>query len=116
MGRGADSRSIGRLRRLFVLVAAVVLVDTMFYAALTPLLPDYRDTLGLTKSAAGILSAAYAAGTLAASLPGGWLAARFGVKPTLLAGLTLLTLSSLAFAFADEYGVLVAAQLRTQLL
>ena len=98
------------MRRLFLLVAAVVLVDTMFYAAITPLLPAYRETLGLTKSAAGVLSAAYAAGTLAASLPGGWLAARVGVKPTLLAGLTLMAISSLAFALADDYGVLVTAR------
>jgi MFS family permease len=98
------------LRRLFLLVAAVVLVDTMFFSALTPLLPSYRDTLGLTKSAAGVLSAAYAAGTLSASLPGGWLAARVGVKPTLLAGLGLLAWSSLAFAFADSYPVLVTAR------
>ncbi len=98
------------MRRLFLLVAAVVLVDTMFYAAITPLLPAYREALDLTKSAAGVLSASYAAGTLAASLPGGWLTARVGVKPTLLAGLTLLALSSLAFAFADDYGVLVTAR------
>jgi MFS family permease len=98
------------LRRLFLLVAAVVLVDTMFFSAITPLLPAYRDALGLTKSAAGLLSAAYAAGTLSASLPGGWLAARVGVKPTLLAGLGLLACSSLAFAFADTYPVLVAAR------
>ncbi len=82
----------------------------MFYAAITPLLPAYRESLDLTKSAAGILSASYAGGTLAASLPGGWLAARVGVKATLLAGLTLLAISSLAFALADDYDVLVTAR------
>jgi MFS family permease len=70
------------MRRLFPLVAAVVLVDTMFYAAITPLLPHYVDELGLSKSAAGILTACYAAGTLIGSLPGGWLATRLGaVRP-----------------------------------
>ena len=52
------------MRRLFLLVGAVILVDTMFYAAITPLLPTYRDELGLSKTAAGVLSASYAAGTL----------------------------------------------------
>ena len=66
---GADYR--GRMRRLFPLVAAVILVDTMFYAAITPLLPEYADDLGLSKTAAGILSASYAAGTLLAALPSG---------------------------------------------
>ena len=63
--------TVGRMRRLFPLVAAVILVDTMFYAAITPLLPEYADDLGLSKAAAGILSASYAAGTLLAALPVG---------------------------------------------
>jgi predicted MFS family arabinose efflux permease len=83
-------RSIASVRRLFLLVAAVVLVDTSFYAAISPLLPEYADKLDLSKTAAGVLTASYAAGTLVGSLPGGWLAARAGVKPTLLLGLALL--------------------------
>ena len=75
------------MRRLFLLVAAVVLVDTMFFAAVAPLLPHYSDELGLSKSAAGVLAAAYPAGTLVGALPAGWLAARWGVKPTVLLGL-----------------------------
>jgi MFS family permease len=98
------------MRRLFALVAAVVLVDTMFYAAIAPLLPEYSSDLGLSKSAAGILSAAYPAGTLIGSLPSGWLAARIGVKRTLLVGLGLLGSSSLAFAFGDSVVVLDTAR------
>lgn len=89
------------MRRLFALVATVLLVDTMFLAALVPLLPGYVDDLGISKAAAGVLSAAYPAGTLLFSLPAGWIAARIGVRPTMLAGLGLLGASSLAFAFAD---------------
>ena len=98
------------MRRLFWLVAAVVLVDTMFFAAVAPLLPQYADDFGLSKTGAGVLSAAYPAGTFAGAVPAGWLAARWGVKPTLLLGLALLGLSSLAFAFADSIVVLDAAR------
>jgi MFS family permease len=98
------------MRRLFALVAAVVLVDTMFYAAIAPLLPQYSDDLDLSKTAAGILSAAYPAGTLLGSLPSGWLAARIGVRRTMLVGLTLLAGSSLAFAFGDTVAILDAAR------
>jgi MFS family permease len=98
------------MRRLFALVATVVLVDTMFYAAIAPLLPAYADDLDLSKTAAGVLSAAYPAGTLIGSLPSGWLAARIGVKRTLLVGLTLLGSSSLAFAFGDSVAVLDTAR------
>ena len=38
------------MRRLFWLVAAVVLVDTMFFAAVAPLLPQYADDFGLSKT------------------------------------------------------------------
>jgi len=98
------------MRRLFWLVAAVVLVDTMFFAAVAPLLPHYSDDFDLSKTGAGILTAAYPAGTLLGALPSGWLATRWGVKPTLLLGLALLGLASLGFAFAHTIVVLDTAR------
>jgi len=98
------------VRRLFLLVAAVVLVDTMFYSAITPLLPSYRDELGLSKTAAGVLSASYAAGTLLGSLPVGALIARFGAKRILLAGLALMSSTSLGFGFAQDIVLLDASR------
>ena len=59
------------MRRLLFLVGAVVLVDTMFYAALTPLLPHYAEELGLSKAGAGILAGSYAFGALVGGNPGG---------------------------------------------
>ena len=44
--------------RSLLLVSAVVLVDTVFFTALTPLLPHYVSTLGLSKTEAGVLVAA----------------------------------------------------------
>lgn len=98
------------MRRLFALVATVLLVDTMFLAALVPLLPTYVDDLGISKTAAGVLSAAYPAGTLLASLPSGWIAARIGVRPTMVVGLGVLGLSSVAFAFGETIVVLDCAR------
>ncbi len=98
------------MRRLFLLVSAVVFVDTMFFAAVAPLLPHYSDELDLSKTAAGVLTAAYPAGTFAGSLPGGWLAARWGVKPTLMCGLAMLGVTSLVFGFADNIVLLDAAR------
>src|SRR3954467_12466552 len=98
------------VRRLLLLSCAIVLVDSMFYAAITPLLPHYVDELDLTKSAAGVLAGAYAAGTLLGALPGGLMAARIGVKSTVLFGLSCMAVSSLAFAFASNVVVLDAAR------
>lgn len=98
------------MRRLLLLASVVVLVDTSFYAAITPLLPSLTEEFGLSKTGAGILAAAYPAGTFAGGLPGGWLAARVGVKPTVLIGLALMTISSVAFAFADSVLMLDVAR------
>jgi MFS family permease len=98
------------MRRLFWLVAAVVLVDTMFFAAVAPLLPHYSDELDLSKTGAGVLTAAYPAGTFIGALPSGWLATRWGVKPTLLLGLSMLGLASLGFAFAHTIVLLDTAR------
>src|SRR5919202_3309941 len=97
-------------RRLLVLASAVVLVDTIFFAALTPLLPHYADAFGLSKTAAGVLTAAYAAGGLACALPAGWFTSRAGLRAAVLLGLSLMIGTSVAFGFATSSGALVAAR------
>jgi MFS family permease len=98
------------VRRLVALAGSIVFIDAMFFAAIVPLLPTFVDDYDLSKTGAGILAAAYPAGTLLGSLPGGWLAARLGVRPTVVVGLSLLIASSVAFAFADSISVLDGAR------
>ncbi len=99
------------MRRLLLLVGAVVFVDTMFFAALTPLLPELTARLGLSKAQAGVLAGAYAAGALAGGIPGGLSAARIGVKPTVLLGLAGMAVTTVTFGFAEAYWLLVASRL-----
>ena len=68
-------------RRLLILVCAVVLVETLFFAALIPLLPELQDEFGLSKSGVGLLSGAYPAGGVLGALAGAWLATRLGCGP-----------------------------------
>ncbi len=98
------------MRRLLLLVSVLVLVDTMLYAALTPLLPHFARELQLSKAGAGVLLASYAGGALVGGLPGGRAAARMGPRRAVLAGLTLMGLSGVAFAFASSFGALLAAR------
>lgn len=97
-------------RGLLVLVCAVVLVDTVFYTALTPLLPHLARTLDLSKGQAGFLVAAYPLGTLVGALPGGLLVNRLGVRTALLAGLAGMSVATLVFAFGSTLPVLCAAR------
>ena len=98
------------MRRLLVLVGAVVFVDTLFFAALTPLLPEYAEEHDLSKAGAGVLAAAYAAGAFFGSIPGGLAAARLGVKPTVLLGLSGMAVTTLTFGFAESIWLLDIAR------
>ena len=90
------------MRRLVVLVASIVLLDTMLYAALTPLLPDFVERFDLSKTGAGLLVASYAIGVLAGAVPAGFASARIGAKPAALAGLLVMGVASVGFAYADS--------------
>jgi MFS family permease len=94
------------VRRLLLLVGGIVFVDTMFFAALTPLLPDYAGEFGLSKAGAGLLSAAYPAGALIGGIPGGIAAARLGARPTAILGLIAIAVSTFVFATGDSILVL----------
>jgi MFS family permease len=99
------------MRRLLLLVAILVFVDTMLYAALTPLLPHFADEFSLSKLQAGLLVAAYPAGALIGGLPGGAAAARLGPRRAVIVGLAGMGLASFGFALADGFWGLFAARL-----
>ncbi len=82
-------------------------MDTIFYAALTPLVPYFNEEFGLSKSAVGLLGGAFGAGVLAGAAPGGYLASRAGVRAAALVGLALMSLTSIGFALADETWLLL---------
>jgi MFS family permease len=98
------------IRRLLAFVCALVLVDTVFFSALTPLLPHYTAVAGLSKAGAGLLIAAYPAGTLAGSLPGGLLVARHGARTVTLLGMALMSVSTLVFGWATAAALLDTAR------
>jgi MFS family permease len=99
-----------RVRALLGFICVLVLIDTMFFTALTPLLPHYVHTAGLTKAGAGLLVASYPAGTLVGALPSGLLVSRLGARRVVLLGLFLMSASTLLFGWSTGAIVLDAAR------
>lgn len=99
------------MRRLLVLVSVVVAVDTLFFTALTPLLPHFADKYDLSKAGAGLFISTYAAGTLVGAIPAGLATTSLGPKRTVLAGLALMTAASLGFALAGDVWTLSVSRL-----
>lgn len=98
------------MRRLALVMSAMAVLETLLYSALAPVLPAFKQELGLSKGQAGLLVAMYAIGLGVAAVPGGVLAARVGVKPSALFGLVTLAATSVAFGVTDDYGGLLATR------
>ncbi len=90
------------MRNLLWLTSTVVFFDTLFYSTLTPLLPHFADELSLGKTGAGVLAAAYPAGVLLGAIPSGILAARFGLKLSVLVGMTTVAICTVLFGLSQE--------------
>ncbi|MCC6224573.1 MAG: MFS transporter [Thermoleophilia bacterium] len=99
------------MRRLLVLTSAAVLIETLFFAVLAPLLPGFADELSLSKWESGLLVAAYALGAGVAALPAGLLATRTDVRRVTILGLVAVAGTSVAFGIVDSYLALVLARL-----
>jgi MFS family permease len=98
------------LRKLLLLTSAIVFFDTLFFAALTPLLPHYTETFDFGKTGAGVLAAAFPAGALVGAIPSGIVTARAGPKATVMIGLTIVAGCTVLFGIADHAWQLDAAR------
>jgi predicted MFS family arabinose efflux permease len=99
------------VRRLFALISALLFLEMLFLAGLSPLLPELEAEFGLSTSQAGVLWASYALGAMVGAMPAAVLAARRGPRGAALISLTAFAAASIAFGVAATYGGLLAARL-----
>ena len=91
-----------------VLISVLLGFESVLYSVVAPVLPHYQHELSASKSAIGLLAAAYPAGMLPGSLLGGWVATRTGVRRTTVLGLLLFAVAIAPFGFGSDIAVLDA--------
>jgi UMF2 family putative MFS family transporter len=94
--------------RTIALIAILLGFESVLYSVVAPLLPHYQHEFAASKSAIGLLAAAYPAGMLVGSLLGGWVATRFGVRRATVLGLVLFAAAIVPFGFASDLAALDA--------
>jgi predicted MFS family arabinose efflux permease len=100
-------------RPLFAYLLAGLLVETLFFVVLSPLLPVYARELHLGRTGAGLLSASYSIGYGLAAIPAGALVSVVGARAVSLGGLGLIGASCAGFAVGHHVLVLDGARLVT---
>ncbi len=98
---------------VFAYLLAALLVETLFFVVLSPLLPVYARQLHLGRTGAGVMSASYAIGYGLAAVPAGSIVGAIGQRWVSLGGLALIGFSCAGFALGHQVVVLDAARLVT---
>lgn len=83
------------------------LLLAMFFG--TAIMQTYYELLGLGQDKVNQLQSWLALATVSASIPGGWLADRFGVRCMLIIGTTAQTANAVYFAYCQTYGEFVVS-------
>jgi len=97
-------------RATLAVVGLAFFTDTLVYAMLPPLLPEYARLHGLNQTRLGLLFASYAVALLLATLPLGAWVDRRGRRGPFLAGLVGLGATTILFAYARSFPMLLLAR------
>ena len=98
-------------RRFVAVILAIVFVDVFLQFAIVPLLPEFSEVAGLSKTQAGFIVAAYSGAVLLFSFPVGRLADRVGPRKVTIFGVVLLTAAIMLNAVATDFWSLMAVRL-----
>jgi MFS transporter, DHA1 family, solute carrier family 18 (vesicular amine transporter), member 1/2 len=92
-------------------ITTATFTDLVAYSVAVPILPEYAARFDAGPGTIGLLFASFGLTLLLVSVPMGAVSDRIGRKKPMLAGLVLLAVSTLAFAYAESLPMLFAARL-----
>ena len=92
-------------------ITAATFTDLVAYSVAVPVLPDYAARFNAGPTTIGALFASFGITLLILSVPMGAVSDRIGRKGPMIAGLALLALSTIAFAYASSMVMLFTARL-----
>jgi len=98
------------MRRMFVLMYALVFLDEIALLGLVPLLPGYTRSYDLSTAEAGALLSAAPLAIVVASIPAGRLSDRLGSRRVTLAAGVLIALSTAGTAAASGFALLLVTR------
>ena len=96
---------------IFVLLNASLFVEALLYGLIVPVVPYYAGVLHADSGQLGLIFAMYSLALLLGSFPAGIACDRFGRRPVLLAGLVVLMVSTLLFAWVNNIWLLVLSRI-----
>jgi multidrug resistance protein len=101
----------GRRGLVLSCITAATFTDLVAYSVAVPVLPDYAARFNAGPTTIGMLFASFGITLLILSLPMGAVSDRIGRKEPMMAGLALLALATIAFAYAGSMKMLFVARL-----
>lgn len=111
MGFGRLFPSLGSARGPLLWLCLVVGVNQLGFGIVSPSLPLYANTFGVSEAAIGLTVGVYGLGRLVLALPSGQLADRFGRRWILLAGTLVTSVGSLLCGLAPTFELLILFRL-----
>jgi DHA1 family solute carrier family 18 vesicular amine transporter 1/2 len=92
-------------------ITTATFTDLVAYSVSVPILPDFALRFHASPTMIGLLFASFGITLLILSVPMGAISDRIGRKGPMIAGLALLAIATLAFAYAQSLPMLFAARL-----
>lgn len=100
----------GSVGRLVLLLGLMFGLESTLFSCISPLLPHFAHSLGLSKSATGLLTGAYPAGVTVGALVAGRLR-HLNPRSITLVGMIIFTGATFLFGFAHSASLLEVARL-----